>query len=237
MAPSTSITLTKAVADRRHEIAVSTLSDNDVALLTAPIATIAEQMDLVFGSHEAKLDTDTVRDLIDRLAVYSVTYLWGGSADAGLSSPYHRPEDAPINALIYDLARVPNARLRDALIAVLLRHPEHALAVRTVFSEMQPDDPARRLLVARLLAAVALQQMGGTALTLDDSVPPQIDITDLVERLGLPYPYDQGGEALLREAAGLLAGPAPIDWIDAWKDVLQHVLREVHWARHPVGAK
>src|SRR5579864_7353902 len=87
MAQSRSITLTRAIAGRRHDMATSTLSDNDVALLTAPIATIAEQMDLVLGSHEAKLDVDTVRDLIDRLAVYGVTYLWGGSADAGLSSP------------------------------------------------------------------------------------------------------------------------------------------------------
>lgn len=211
------------------------LTDEEIALLTRPITTIEEQMDLVLGPRGAQPDDAALRDIVDRLAVYDVTYLWGGSTDEGLASPYHGPRDAPIQALIRDLVAVPDPRLRDALIAVLLRHPEHASAVRAAFAKMQYDDPARRLIVARLLAAAALQQIGGIDLTLDNRMPLPIDVADFVAGLGLPTPRQEQGEALLRGAADLLAGPYPVDWIDGWKDVLHHVLREVHWAKHPVG--
>lgn len=214
----------------------SVLSDNDVASLTAPITTIDEHANLILGAPDAPRDNDMVRDLVDRLAVYSVTYLTGGSVDHGFTSPYSGPQDVPIHALIRDLARVANARLNDALIALLLRHPEYAPAVCTVFAQMSPGDYARRLLIARLLASAALQQKGDAALTLDGTEPQPIDVAGLVACLGLPCVREEGGEALLRAAAELLTGPVPVDWIDGWKDVLQHVLREVQWARHPVGA-
>lgn len=215
----------------------SVLHDRDVALLMAPITTIDEHANLILGAPDGPRDNDTVRDLVDRLAVYNVTYLTGGSVDYGSVSPYRGRQDVSIHTLIRDLTRVANARLNDALIALLLRHPEYAPAVCTVFARMSPGDHARRLLIARLLASAALQQQGGAALTLDGIEPQPMDVAELTACLGLPSAHEDGGEALLQATAELLSGPVPVDWIDGWKDVLQHVLREVHWARHPVGAK
>jgi len=187
------------------------------ALLTAPITSIAEQMSMLLGRPDARLAAEDIRDVVDRLVAYDVTYLTGGSA----VSLYSGPDDVDPVGLIRDLAQAPNARLRDALIALLLRHPEFSATVRTVFASMQPDDPARRPLLARLLAAAALQRMGGGALS-----RTRIDVRDLVSALDLPAPDVEEGDALLQGVARLLTGPYPVDWIDGWMDVLRHTLAE-----------
>ncbi len=190
-------------------------------LLTAPITSIAEQMSMMLGRPDARMAAEDIRDVVDRLVAYDVTYLTGGSADASAVSLYSGPDDVDPVGLVRDLAQAPNARLRDALIALLLRHPEFSAMVRTVFASMQTDDPARRPLLARLLAAAALQRMGDGALSWT-----RIDVSDLVSALDLPAPDVGEGDALLKGAAGLLTGPYPIDWIDGWMDVLRHTLAE-----------
>jgi len=190
-------------------------------LLTAPITSIAEQMSMMLGRPDARMAAEDIRDVVDRLVAYDVTYLTGGSADASAVSLYSGPDDVDPVGLVRDLAQAPNARLRDALIALLLRHPEFSAMVRTVFASMQTDDPARRPLLARLLAAAALQRMGDGALS-----RTRIDVSDLVSALDLPAPDVEEGDALLKGAAELLTGPYPIDWIDGWMDVLRHTLAE-----------
>src|SRR5579859_284594 len=74
----------------------------------------------------ARLDLALCADLVDRLAMYDVTHLGGGSGDAGVPGPYRGPMDVDLQRLLRDLARAPEPRLRDALIALLLRHPERA---------------------------------------------------------------------------------------------------------------
>ena len=67
----------------------------------------------------SRLDPAVWDDLVDRLAVHDVTHLGGGSTDAGRPSPYEGPSDVPVDRLVRDLARAPEPRLRDALIALL----------------------------------------------------------------------------------------------------------------------
>ena len=172
-------------------------------------------------------------DLVDRLAVYDVTYLTGGSAEHGRQSRYRGPNDVEIHSLVADLAQAPEPRLRDALIALLLRHPEQTSAVCTVIAKLPPDDPARRELVVRLLAAAALQRVWGFVLPLYLPGQPRIMVDDLVASLGLPRPEEEGGEALLDAAARTLAGPYPFDWKSGWEDAADQLLTQLRLAAIP----
>ncbi len=175
-----------------------------------------------------RLDPAVWDDLVDRLAAHDVTHLGGGSADAGRPSPYCGPADVPVERLVYDVARAPEPRLRDALIALLLRHPEDASAVRAVLGALPPDDPTRMSLTARLLVAAALQREHHAAWV--EALPNyrQIDVADLVAAYAFPMPEEEGGRALLGAAKGLVAGRRRwVDYVDGWEDVARHALREL----------
>ncbi len=175
-----------------------------------------------------RLDPFVWDDLVDRLAAHDVTHLGGGSADAGRPSPYEGPSDVPVERLVRDLARAPEPRLRDALIALLLRHPENETTVRDVMQSLPLDDPSRASLTARLFAAVALQHRYGTTFAKELPGYSLIDIDDLVTAYGMPAPKDEDGRALLFGARGLVAGRHPwVDYIDAWEDVARHTVREL----------
>ncbi len=73
----------------------------------------------MLGEPGTDLKDSQLRALVDRLAVFDVTYLTGGSADADEVSPYQAPKGVNIDALVLDLTRAFSPRLRDALIALL----------------------------------------------------------------------------------------------------------------------
>ncbi len=175
-----------------------------------------------------RLDPAVWDDLVDRLAAHDVTHLGGGSADAGRPSPYEGPSDVPVERLVRDLARAPEPRLRDALIALLLRHPENEATVRDVMRSLPLDDPSRVSLTARLLVAAALQREHHAAWV--GALPDyrQIDVADLVAAYAFPMPEEEGGRALLGAAKGLVAGRRRwVDYVDGWEDVARHALREL----------
>ncbi len=175
-----------------------------------------------------RLDPDVWDDLVDRLAAHNVTHLAGGSADAGKPSPYHGPLDADLERLIRDLSRAPEPRLRDALIALLLRHPEYAAIVRAVLIPLGADDPARHALTARLLAAAALQHRHRADLSRMLPAYQPINVTNLVAPLGLPTPEEGNGRPLLDAAQRLIANRLrTVDYVDGWEDVARHTLREL----------
>lgn len=177
---------------------------------------------LAYQGHQ--LDPALWDDLVDRLAVYDVTYLGGGSADAGRPAPYDGPADADLSLLILDLASAPEPRLRDALIALLLRHPEHAGVVRLVMSALPPSSGTWMSLLARLLVAAALQREH-QALRGHISF---IQVGDLVSTYSLPLPEEQSGRALLEAVQSLMrARLKSVDYIDGWEDVARHTLREL----------
>ena len=76
----------------------------------------------------------------------------------------------PPAQLVADLVRQPSARVREALIAVLLAHPELAAAVPAALAELSP--PEQLTLRVFYTAAVLLQQEHANSLTdpIDDAV-------------------------------------------------------------------
>ncbi|HEY8743376.1 MAG TPA: hypothetical protein VIU62_09770, partial [Chloroflexota bacterium] len=96
-------------------------------------------------------------DLVDRLAVYDIHYLTGGSAWDGNTSRYQTPSAVPVDALILDLAGAAQARLRDALVALLFRHPQHAAAALQVATHLEESERSRLLIRASVLVAAALR--------------------------------------------------------------------------------
>ncbi len=174
-----------------------------------------------------RLDPIVWDDLVDRLAAHDVTHLGGGSVDAGRALPYAGPHSVDLMQLVRDLARAPEPRLRDGLIALLLRHPEHAAVVRGVLSSMEARDPARYAIVARLLAAAALQREHAVNWACALPGYQQIDVADLTAAEGLPAPEEDNGRLLLAAAQELVRGRhRTLDYMDGWEDVARHALRE-----------
>ncbi len=206
----------------------ATMETEQELRLHDPASATYDDLADVLINQAAGLDPAVWDDLVDRLAAYDVTYLGGGRAGAGGPPQYRGPADVDLARLIRELARAPEPRLRDALIALLLRHPDAAPTVRAALVATATDDPARASLTARLLVAAALQRRHRWALRQQLPGYRLIDVTDLVGRLDLPAPETEDGRALLWAAQGLVAGRHPwVDYVDGWEDVARHVLREL----------
>jgi len=157
-----------------------------------------------------------------------VTHLGGGSADYGHPSPYRGPADVDLYLLILDVAQAPAARLRDALIALLLRHPAYAAAVREVMDVLPLESPTRISLLARLLAAATLQREHGAAFASHLPGYPPIEVADLAAAYELPAPEEGDGRPLLEAVQRLVRGCLQtVDYVDGWEDVARHALREL----------
>lgn len=168
-------------------------------------------------------------DLVDRLQIHDVCYLTGGSAWDGRQSPYCKPADAAIDALVLDLARAPQARLRHALVALLFRHPEHASAALAVAQRLPAQDRARLLLRVSVLVAAALRRMWRFVLGIYLPGQPAIDAAELAHAIGVPSPDEDYGRPCLAALADLLreGQPFPFAYERAWRDVAGHVLAEL----------
>lgn len=181
--------------------------------------------------------TDAWRDIVDRLAAHGVRYLMGGSNWEGEASPYSSPDDAPLAPLLLDLAHAPEARLQNALVALLLRHPECASTAEAVARGLSPDDPARELLLISILLATALQSEWSFALGLYLANQSQIEADHLAADLDLPFPGTDFGRPCLIAVADLLRARAPFpfnyeaDWEDAARRLRAQLIREARrWA-------
>jgi len=167
-------------------------------------------------------------DVVDRLRVHDIHYIGGGSAWAGRSSRYHKPEDTPVGSLVLDLARSRDARLRTALVGLLLRHPEYApIAVE---SARETRDTVTALLIrVSVIATAALQHMW--AFSLDLYLPNWTSIYAgaLIRMLGVPSPSQDYGRAALDALDDLLRrdDPFPTDYRGAWEDVGRQVLNDL----------
>ena len=102
------------------------------------------------GMPRADLASSPENDLIDRLIGHDICYFDGNGREP--NQPI-----APLTPLLRDLARTSNSRLRSALIALLVRHPEHAPTAETVAHDLPSDDPTSRPLLLSILIAAALQ--------------------------------------------------------------------------------
>jgi hypothetical protein len=164
-------------------------------------------------------------DLVDRLAVHDVRYLTGGSAAYGLPPRYVRAADAPADALIRDLANAPQARLRDALVALLFRHPEYAPIALGAADGAKGTNVALAIRVG-VLAAAALRRYW--QFTLDIYLPgqPEIEAEAVARLLDVPSPrVEYGGPCLAALAELLRSGaPFPFAYERGWQDAVRHVL-------------
>ncbi len=117
---------------------------------------------------------------------------------------YLTPSDARLNqmiddeALLNNLARHPEARLRQALIALFLLQPQLAPLVLRLRSDLQAE--AARELLAYYTAAVYLQHMWRTRL--QRYLENVQELPDYFSaELGLPQPHEEHGKAGLHVLA------------------------------------
>ncbi len=147
--------------------------------------------------------TETWDDIVDRLAVHDIRFLMGGRGRT-LS-----PNDSPLVPLVLDLARAAEGRLHDALIALLLRHPEGTVTVEPAARSLAGDDPVRGLVLVSLVVAATLQQEWG--FTLDIYLPNRVPIEadHVAVQFGLQSPKRDFGRPCLAAAAQLLRRDTP----------------------------
>lgn len=172
-------------------------------------------------------------DLVDRLRAHDVRYLTGGSADdIGHRQTRRRSTDTDTNQdirpLIADLSHAPQARLRDALVALLFRHPEYAACALAVAADSPADDRARLVVQTSILAAASLQR--AWSFTLDIYLPAWQRIDgESAKVLGVPFPDEDYGRPCLHAVSALLARdqPFPYDYEHGWQDVASLILADL----------
>jgi len=175
-------------------------------------------------------------DLVGRLARLGIHYFATSPSLPG-SSEHASSNDAGDEALvplILDLARSRHAHLRDALIALLLRHPVATEAARSAAGRLAASDPARQFLLLSVVVAAALQREW--AFTLDIYLPnqPTIEADDLAAQLELPSPDEDYGRPCLMAVANALAGVAsfPFNYRAGWEGAARRLLAQLRQDAH-----
>ena len=158
--------------------------------------------------------------LVAELSLLGIRYLSRQSA-------YQAQQVRPPERLLADLVRQPHARVRAAVIAVLLAHPEYARSMPAALQRLAHSE--RLLLQAAYMAAVLLQQEH------TDLLRPMLGerwqwLPDLAsEALGLP---NEGGP---RERLRVLdqelrrRTQIRVNWMGTYEQVVQKLLRD--WER------
>jgi hypothetical protein len=143
-------------------------------------------------------------------------------------TPVRAKHVRPPDVLLADLVRQPSARVRSAVIAVLLAHPEYAAAVPAALEQLGPAE--RLTLQLFYTAAVLLQQEHAVRLRafVVDRLPDQFSA-----ELGL---LETASPHELLEALGRQhrqRTQARVNWTGTYESVAQHLLRswelEARW--------
>ena len=124
-------------------------------------------------------DKETEEELVAELELLGVRYLSRQSA-------YQASRVRPPAILLADLVRQPSARVRAAVIAVLLAHPEYAHAVPMALERLRPVE--RLTLQSFYAAAMLLQQEHTDRLRplLGTRWRPLPDLREVTTELDLP---------------------------------------------------
>jgi hypothetical protein len=171
--------------------------------------------------------------LVGRLRELGIRFLAPTDADAGDLSR------APVSELIAQLAAQPDARLRMAVVPLLILHPDRA---RDVQSAVEPlAGPMRSELQALYTAAVYLQRLWRTRLGFylgDFEILPDI----YSKELGLPAASERHGKTGLHALVAWQAGrsPYPFNWLAAYTqviDLLFEQLKQETNRREPATAR
>ena len=137
----------------------------------------------------------------------------------------------PPDALLADLVRQPSARVRAAVIAVLLAHPEYSDAVPAALERLRPGE--RLTLRLFYTAAVLLQQEHG------ERLQPFVTGCRLPDRfaadLGLPDVASPGERLAALGQQHRQQTRVDLNWVGTYESVVRCLLRswksEVLWNR------
>jgi hypothetical protein len=167
---------------------------------------------------------DTEECIVAELELLGIRYLSRRTSDR---AEHVRPPDV----LLADLVRQPSARVRAAVIAVLLAHPEYAAGVPAALEQLRPAE--QRTLRLFYTAAVLLQREYAERLRpfvaqrwLPDWFVADLDLPDVAsprERLSaLGQRHRQQTQA-------------DVNWVGTYENVVRCLLRswklEVRWNR------
>lgn len=137
----------------------------------------------------------------------------------------------PPDALLADLVRQPSARVRSAVIAVLLAHPEYASAVPAALEQLGPAE--RLTLRLFYTAAVLLQQEHAERLQRfvdGHRLPDQFSA-----ELGLQETASPHEQLAVLGRQHRQRTQACVNWAGTYESVVQHLLRswelEARWKR------
>jgi len=162
-------------------------------------------------------------DLVTALNALDVPFLVGGTAGG-------QPFDITPSSLLARLATSPEARLRLAVIPLLLRHPEFAAHVDSALESM--PEPVANGFKCYCAAAALLQRKYWKRLQtlgMFDTPLPPLFFTELA----IPHScYPNDGLKLLAERQALLSGQR-LNWLGTHEHAAQrfltHMERRVKW--------
>jgi hypothetical protein len=137
----------------------------------------------------------------------------------------------PPDALLADLVRQPSARVRAAVIAVLLAHPEYAAAVPVALEKLAP---AERLTLQLFYTAAVLLQQEHTERLLRFVASRQIPDRFSAE-LGLPESASPPEQLSALGQQHKRRTHTHVNWTGTYESVAHHLLRswelEAQWSR------
>jgi hypothetical protein len=161
---------------------------------------------------------DTEEHLVAELELLGVRYL-------SRLSDHRASQVRPPAILLSDEVRQPSPRVRAAVIAVLLAHPEYAGAVPRALERLEPDEAFT--LRAFYAAATLLQRQNSSRLRalMGARWQPLPDLDEVTTQLNLP----SRGTTLEKLAA--LAGKHQrqsqkmVNWTGSYQQVARHLIR------------
>jgi hypothetical protein len=163
---------------------------------------------------------DDRETLVGRLRELGLRFLAPSDAEAGEVS------GLPVRELIARLVVHTDARLRLALVPLLILHPDWATEVQAVVQQL--TEPARSQLQAIYAAAVCLQRLWRTRLGFylgDFEMLPDLYSSEL----GLPAATEQHGKIGLHALAAWQASrsPYPFNWLASYNKMMDLLFEQL----------
>ena len=154
--------------------------------------------------------------IVAELEQLGVTYLSRREAQSAT-------ETRPPEKLLADLSRQPSARVREAIIALLLAHPEYAAAVPVALNQLTPAE--QTTLRVFYTAAVLLQQEYAEQLH-PYLVARWQPLPDLFStELGLPHRGSHRERLTRLDHTHRRLSGAAVNWAGTYENVVRHLVR------------
>lgn len=175
----------------------------------------------------------TTAQLVEALRFYGINYLAvgrNGERASGKGKANARP---PISSVLHALACSDEPRVRDAMIGLLLLHPEFADDVVGVVTQarIQGEDDLAEQTITLALAAIYLQRIWYVQLLLAYQTPPALVEASFMswwQGRNLPPPSIGYGEPGLRRLAAYEQGRtgAAVNFVGDWQNQAHHVVMQ-----------